>query len=255
MTASNQHSELVATIRRGHLAAWETYLRPIPAKHPEDCAVCAALDNLVEQHETLNQQFLEIVEEQKYLHEQNENLQRSYELCLEERDTVRYLNRKAEERCAEAFMEARRLKEQNKALLVGAEDREQQYLGLLEQLEAYREALRSARVYIEATRLQPYNYDAVSQAWEALIEAAYPASEPKTPFQKVTDDLTGGCGCVCHTGTGYRTSCEHCYPASSPCDHTWSLPENAGVFRCMKCGVETTDVQALNPASEPKEDE
>ncbi len=34
----------------------------------------------------------------------------------------------------------------------------------------------------------------------------------KTPFQKVVDDLTDGCGCACHTGTGYRTLCEHCRP-------------------------------------------
>jgi len=39
-------------------------------------------------------------------------------------------------------------------------------------------------------------------------------SEPKTPFQRVTDDLTGGCGCACHTGIGYRTACDHC--AASP---------------------------------------
>jgi len=31
-----------------------------------------------------------------------------------------------------------------------------------------------------------------------------------SPFQKVTDDLTDGCGCACHTGTGYRSSCDHC---------------------------------------------
>lgn len=35
-------------------------------------------------------------------------------------------------------------------------------------------------------------------------------SEAKTPFQRVTDDLTGGCGCGCHTGIGYRTACDHC---------------------------------------------
>lgn len=35
---------------------------------------------------------------------------------------------------------------------------------------------------------------------------------PETPFQRVVDDLSGGCGCACHTGTGYRTSCEHCQP-------------------------------------------
>jgi hypothetical protein len=38
----------------------------------------------------------------------------------------------------------------------------------------------------------------------------------KTPFQRVVDELSGGCGCACHTGTGYRTSCEHCQPDSSP---------------------------------------
>lgn len=32
----------------------------------------------------------------------------------------------------------------------------------------------------------------------------------RTPFQQVTDDVTGGCGCACHTGTGYRSSCDHC---------------------------------------------
>jgi hypothetical protein len=32
----------------------------------------------------------------------------------------------------------------------------------------------------------------------------------ETPFQRVVDDLTDGCGCACHTGLGYRSSCEHC---------------------------------------------
>lgn len=32
----------------------------------------------------------------------------------------------------------------------------------------------------------------------------------KTPFQRVVDELTDGCGCACHTGTGYRSSCAHC---------------------------------------------
>lgn len=35
----------------------------------------------------------------------------------------------------------------------------------------------------------------------------------ETPFQRVVDEMTGGCGCACHTGTGYRSSCEHCWPS------------------------------------------
>lgn len=38
----------------------------------------------------------------------------------------------------------------------------------------------------------------------------------KTPFEQVTDDLTGGCGCACHTGTGYRSACVHCTPTVGP---------------------------------------
>lgn len=37
-----------------------------------------------------------------------------------------------------------------------------------------------------------------------------------SPFRDVVDDLTGGCGCACHTGTGYRTSCDHCRPMPQP---------------------------------------
>lgn len=36
------------------------------------------------------------------------------------------------------------------------------------------------------------------------------SKQSKSPFQRVVDELTDGCGCACHTGTGYRTSCEHC---------------------------------------------
>lgn len=32
-------------------------------------------------------------------------------------------------------------------------------------------------------------------------------------------------------------------PASEPHEHEWSLPVNAGVFRCMTCGVETTNIR------------
>lgn len=44
-------------------------------------------------------------------------------------------------------------------------------------------------------------------------------SQTKTPFQRVVDDLTDGCGCACHTGTGYRSSCDHCWPAAA--GQTW----------------------------------
>jgi hypothetical protein len=45
--------------------------------------------------------------------------------------------------------------------------------------------------------------------------------EDRTPFQRVTDDLTGGCGCACHTGIGHRTSCEHCY-RQVPSPYDWA---------------------------------
>ncbi len=38
----------------------------------------------------------------------------------------------------------------------------------------------------------------------------------KTPFQRVVDDLTGGCGCGCHTGIGYNAACRHCQPQFYP---------------------------------------
>ena len=34
----------------------------------------------------------------------------------------------------------------------------------------------------------------------------------KSAFQKVVDDATDGCGCMCHTGLGYRSGCSHCAP-------------------------------------------
>ncbi len=38
----------------------------------------------------------------------------------------------------------------------------------------------------------------------------------KTPFQRVVDDLTDGCGCGCHTGIGYNAACRHCVPQFYP---------------------------------------
>lgn len=34
-----------------------------------------------------------------------------------------------------------------------------------------------------------------------------------SPFRRVVDDLTDGCGCACHTGLGYNAACEHCWPS------------------------------------------
>jgi hypothetical protein len=36
-----------------------------------------------------------------------------------------------------------------------------------------------------------------------------------SPFRRVIDDLTDGCGCCCHTGLGYRAGCEHCIGGGS----------------------------------------
>lgn len=54
-----------------------------------------------------------------------------------------------------------------------------------------------------------YAGDGLSQALAALSEPSQ--GEPsRSPFRDVTDDLTGDCGCACHTGVGYNTSCAHC---------------------------------------------
>lgn len=54
------------------------------------------------------------------------------------------------------------------------------------------------------------------KTWGELMREAT-ASQPggvnaayRSPFRKVVDAVTRSCGCACHTGTGYRTSCEHC---------------------------------------------
>lgn len=88
---------------------------------------------------------------------------------------------------------------------------------------------------------------------EALLDAeirggtpmAGPPPSPDSPFRKVVDDLTDGCGCACHTGTGYRTSCEHCAggaPLSHPDDWETILaalshpaPWDKGDPRCPGC--------------------
>lgn len=60
---------------------------------------------------------------------------------------------------------------------------------------------------------------------------ATPDRAAKSPFQRVVDDLSGGCGCACHTGTGYRTSCEHCQPDSSPVRAATANPYNEAMFK------------------------
>jgi hypothetical protein len=47
--------------------------------------------------------------------------------------------------------------------------------------------------------------------WPAEAAAPTPAD---SPFRKVVDDLTGGCGCACHTGIGYNAACGHCQAAA-----------------------------------------
>lgn len=32
----------------------------------------------------------------------------------------------------------------------------------------------------------------------------------KSELSKIILDLTDGCGCICHLGTGIKTTCEHC---------------------------------------------
>lgn len=105
--------------------------------------------------------------------------------------------------------------------------------GLIEQLEAAREALFAcyvasgadtdgARSLSDMGRIDPPIEVLAVRAVEDLRldydedpnPASSPPELPKSPFQKVVDDLTNGCGCACHTGTGYRSSCEHCFPAS-----------------------------------------
>ena len=46
----------------------------------------------------------------------------------------------------------------------------------------------------------------------------------ESPFRRVVDDLTGGCGCACHTGIGYNTACSHCQPPSAHPEDSASLP-------------------------------
>jgi hypothetical protein len=75
----------------------------------------------------------------------------------------------------------------------------------------------------------------------------------KTPFERVVDDLSGGCGCACHTGTGYRTSCEHCHPHATvqgkcpACGSTGLFAGSGGYLTCpwIKCPDPTAPSKAL----------
>jgi hypothetical protein len=64
-----------------------------------------------------------------------------------------------------------------------------------------------------------------------------PDPRPVSPFRQVVDDLTGGCGCGCHTGIGYNSSCEHCRPVSPPSELTAAIAE--GLHKAMCFGPTT----------------
>jgi len=57
----------------------------------------------------------------------------------------------------------------------------------------------------------------VATEYARLLDAApSPAAEAgESPFQRVVDDLSGGCGCACHGGIGYNAACGHCVPRAS----------------------------------------
>jgi hypothetical protein len=43
-------------------------------------------------------------------------------------------------------------------------------------------------------------------------------------FREMTDAFTDGCGCACHTGAGYNSSCDHCTADPSPSTVDEALP-------------------------------
>lgn len=75
------------------------------------------------------------------------------------------------------------------------------------------------------------------------------AASTDTPFRRVVDDLTEGCGCACHTGTGYNAACRHCQPqmyeAVPPSDGC-ECHGGTEVASCAHCVV-------LAPPSEPSD--
>jgi hypothetical protein len=50
--------------------------------------------------------------------------------------------------------------------------------------------------------------------WRVPDYGAATEAPATSPFRAVTDELTGGDGCACHTGRGYNTTCSHCRPAT-----------------------------------------
>jgi len=60
----------------------------------------------------------------------------------------------------------------------------------------------------------------------------------QSPFRQVVDDMTGGCGCACHTGLGYNAACSHCHPS----EPTGPLPPEGGPMCCQE------DTVAAHPA-------
>jgi hypothetical protein len=78
-------------------------------------------------------------------------------------------------------------------------------------------------------------------------DAATPPAEPKSPFRAVTDELTGGDGCACHTGLGYNTSCQHCRPATPPAE---PLDEER-LKRAMQRHLDVTEAKRLREWCSP----
>jgi len=56
----------------------------------------------------------------------------------------------------------------------------------------------------------------------------------KTDYQKITDELTDGCGCACHTGMGYKTGCSHCQMTTPK--PSWEIKKRKVV--CPACNKE-----------------
>jgi hypothetical protein len=122
-----------------------------------------------------------------------------------------------------------------------------------EQLETAQGALRSILVQTTSTRI-------AATARAALEGVSSPADSPNGEQTReqllerlaltVKEAIDGGS----FDGTLFETQVSGTLwllygerdPASEPHEHEWSLPVNAGVYRCMTCGIETV---ALPPNS------
>ena len=93
-----------------------------------------------------------------------------------------------------------------------------------------------------------HEYDAALSALrriEEQLEVAHKAlyAGGHRPLGTPTFHVEGCGGCAALTGVSF--------PAISPHEHEWSLPVNAGVYRCMTCGIEVTALPQTSNASAP----